>query len=66
MKAITEWHLGRKQLFAEGGEQLDAEMMPKTVDEITICLKRVKKSVRRWNKEGSRQGYLNSISELIR
>jgi hypothetical protein len=41
-------------------------MTPKTVDEIITCLKRIQKSIRRWNKEGGRQGYLNFISEFVR
>ena len=63
---MCEWRLGREQLFTEGGQQLDADMIPRTVDEIIACLKRIQKSIRRWNKVGGRQGYLSFISEFVR
>jgi len=37
-----------------------------SVEEIVQCLKRIQTSVRRWNKQGGRQGYLNFVSEFIR
>ena len=66
VEAVCEWRLGREQLFTENGQQLDTNMIPRTVDEIIACLKRVQKSIRRWNKVGGRQGYLNFISEFVR
>ncbi|HEX6750754.1 MAG TPA: hypothetical protein VF092_25935 [Longimicrobium sp.] len=60
IRAICEWRLGR-----------DAEGMPsvvdgaKTAEEIVSCLKRIQKSVRRWTKEGGRQGYLRFVSQYV-
>jgi lysyl-tRNA synthetase class II len=66
VKTVCEWRLGREQLLAEDDKPPDVTMEPKTMDEIIACLKRVRKSIRRWNKEGGRQGYLNFVSEFIR
>ena len=30
------------------------------------CLKRIRKSVQRWNKEGGRQGYLTFVGRFVR
>ena len=66
VEAMCEWRLGRGRLSAEGNQPVDVEMEPKTIDEIIACLKRIRKSIKRWNKVGGRQGYLNFISEFVR
>ena len=66
VEAMCEWRLGRERLSAEGNQPVDVEMEPKTIDEIIACLKRIRKSIKRWNKVGGRQGYLNFISEFVR
>ena len=66
VEAMCEWRLGRERLSAEGSQPVDVEMEPKTIDEIIACLKRIRKSIKRWNKVGGRQGYLNFISEFVR
>jgi hypothetical protein len=66
VEAMCEWRLGRERPFAEGNQPVEMEMEPKTTDEIIACLKRIRKSIKRWNKEGGRQGYLNFVSEFVR
>lgn len=39
---------------------------PKRVDEIVLCLKRIRKSVNRWNKSGGQRGYLSFIVQYVR
>jgi len=63
VKAICEWRLGREQVVDEEGQPLSIE--PLTVDEIQACLKRVRKSVNYWNKQGGSHGYLDYISNFI-
>jgi hypothetical protein len=61
VRAVCEWRLGRDPrdgTFAPGVER-------KTVEEIVACLKRIQKSVRRWTKEGGRQGYLRFIGRYL-
>jgi hypothetical protein len=41
------------------------EIKPITVNELLDCLKRIKKSVQFWTKEGGRQGYLEYISNFM-
>ena len=58
VKEMCEWRLGRGIL----DERLKALEAPvKTVEEILLCLKKVLKSARFWNREGGRRGYLDFI-----
>lgn len=66
VEAMCEWRLGREKPFTAEGEVIDAEFVPVTFDVILACLKRIRKSVQRWNKEGGRQGYLTFIGRFIR
>jgi hypothetical protein len=66
VEAMCEWRLGRERPFAEGNQPVDMEMEPKTIDEIIACLKRVRKSIERWNRVGGRQGYLIFVSDFVR
>jgi hypothetical protein len=36
------------------------------VDVIIACLKRIRKSVEKWNKQGGRQGYLTFVEQFVR
>lgn len=62
VEAMCEWRLGRRSLEAEGAAGAPP---PKTIDEIGACLKRIRKSVRLWTKQGGRQGYLNFVGRYI-
>ena len=62
---MCEWRLGRTHLENEAGQAIDTGMEPKTVSEIIACLKRVRKSIQRWQKEGGRRGYFNFVSQFI-
>lgn len=59
LRQICDWRLGRAA--GPDGPQPKA----KTVDEILLCLKRIVKSVRRWNREGGRQGYLEFVARFV-
>lgn len=64
VKSMCDWRLGRE---GDLSTRVASEAMsPKTVSEIVACVKRIGLSVRRWTKQGGRQGYLNFISEFIR
>jgi hypothetical protein len=72
VKAMCEWRLGRNSLADEGGRALvdeggrPIELAPKTLDEIVACLKRIRRSIERWNRQGGRQGYLKFVSHFVR
>jgi hypothetical protein len=38
---------------------------PLKLDVIVLCLKRIRKSIDRWNKEHGRQGYLKFVSQYV-
>jgi hypothetical protein len=64
VKEMCEWRLGRKSIKAgKGSARLTVERI--TVDGIMDCLKRIRKSVDLWNKQGGRQGYLYFIDNNI-
>jgi hypothetical protein len=66
VKAMCEWRLGREGFFtADGSEDLPPPESV-TLDVIVACLKRIRKSVQRWNKEGGRQGYLTFVGRFVR
>jgi hypothetical protein len=60
IREVCEWRLGRGSLGLARENSL-IEAGGKTVEVIIQCLKKVLKSVKYWNHEGGRQGYLNFI-----
>jgi hypothetical protein len=66
VQLMCEWRLGRAEMVNDQGARVDAEMKPKTVDEIVLCLKRVRRSIEFWNRKGGRQGYLKFVSQFVK
>ncbi len=71
VKTMCEWRLGRESAFV--GDSLDEEnrmvnFNPRSLnlDEVILCLKRISKSIEKWNKRGGRQGYLNFIEQYVK
>jgi hypothetical protein len=62
VQEICEYRLGRKDL---NSIKMDASGK-KTVEEILSCLRKIKKSVDRWNKHGGKQGYLQFVKEYVK
>ena len=68
---ICEWRLGRVSLddvtamTEEYIYQFNEDDFIKTPEELQQCLKRIIKSVGRWNRMGGKQGYLNFISQFF-
>ena len=62
---ICNWHLGRSPMLdkKEGKQFFTPD--PLTTETIILCLKRLRKSVETWTKQGGRQGYLNYISHFL-
>ena len=62
VQELCEVRLGR------GGLGMAPEHLPaqdKTVEEILACLRRIRKSVERWNKRGGQQGYVTFVRQFI-
>ena len=61
--AMINWRLGREQPDHSGNPLPPVEPVQKeTVD---LCLKRLRKSIQTWTKQGGRQGYLTYISQFL-
>jgi hypothetical protein len=66
VRDICEWRLGRLKATDDQGEELSDLSKPITPDELIRCLKRILKSVKMWNREGGRRGYLTFVSQYVR
>ena len=64
VKDMCEFRLGRSSNVKIKG-WFKSKPTPLSIDEIMACLKRIRKSVALWNKEGGRQGYLYFIDNHI-
>jgi len=62
VKNICDWRLGREGISPY---RRTVEIEPMTLDQMNKCLKRLLKSIRRWNREGGVQGYLQFVSKYF-
>ena len=62
VQEICEFRLGRKE---STGEIHAARGEITTAEEIVACLRKIRKSVDRWNRQGGKQGYLQFIEEYV-
>lgn len=62
---VCEWRLGRSEL----GESDDGQLVPNpralSLEELLLCLQRLRSSVHFWTKERGRQGYLQYVSPFL-
>lgn len=65
VRRMCEWPLGRGTLTGSVEKSMEIAPEPITIDEIVLCLKRILKSVKRWNKDGGKQGYLNFVTQYV-
>lgn len=66
MKAMCDWRLGDESVMMSVDGKRGPQPPVVSTDVIIACLKRIRKSVQRWNREGGRQGYLTFIKRFIR
>ncbi len=64
VRSMCNWRLGKESLTDEGGQPLELEMSPKTINEIIACLKRIRLSLKT-HKSGGRRGYLDFVSQFV-
>ena len=62
-KEMCEFRLGRHETAIRIQMPFEAD---KTAHDILACLRKIRKSVERWNKRGGQQGYLQFVSEFIK
>jgi len=67
-KMMCEWRLGREMPFQDEEGKVAEDLSPKpiTLNEIIACLKRIRKSINFWTKQGGRQGYLTFVSQFVK
>jgi hypothetical protein len=64
VRSICETRLGRSQISAPTKDV--APIAPVDIATIVSCLKRLVKSVQKWNRHYGRQGYLNYMVQFMR
>jgi hypothetical protein len=67
VKSVCEWRLGRQELVAEDDtdEKDVSSGFVKTIDEIIMCLKHIRKSIKLWTTEYGRRGYLDYVNQFF-
>jgi hypothetical protein len=65
MKTMCDWRLGRELLSLKDDTSVDFAISPVSVDEIITCLQRIRRSLKRWSKQGGRQGYFYFVSKFV-
>lgn len=66
VKTMCDWRLGREALAEESSIVDLKNLPPLTFGEINVCLKRIRKSIKLWTKQGGRQGYLQFVSQYVK
>lgn len=65
MQAMCELHMGRATLVSEDGESQSLPVAIITMGEVLQCLKRIRRSIERWNKERGRRGYFDVVGKYV-
>lgn len=65
VNAVCEFHLGRESFTDKDGNPVNIQVDPVSVSEMVQCLKRIRKSIQLWQKEGGKRGYFNYVSQFL-
>ncbi|MFQ5611052.1 MAG: hypothetical protein ACE5H9_02865 [Anaerolineae bacterium] len=65
VKAMCDWRLGRNTILTGDDEPFTEGPPPIALADMIACLKRIRKSIKFWSKEGGRRGYLDYVSRFI-
>ncbi len=65
VRQMCEWRLGRGALKDEETRTPLRAPEPLRLDEVLACLKRIRKSVQKWNKRNGERGYLQFVDQFI-
>lgn len=66
VEAVCEWRLKDDPAVSTTMNASGPQPAPVTLEIISACLKRIRKSIQAWNKQGGRQGYLTHIERFMR
>lgn len=64
-RSMCEWRLGRQPLNDDDPTDSHLPADELSTAELVLCLKRIRKSVKLWNTQGGRQGYLNFVRQFL-
>ena len=65
VQTICEFRLGRSEMVNDSGETIDFGFAPIAVNDLVLCLKRIRKSIQKWRKEGGRRGYFEFVRHFL-
>ena len=65
VQAMCEFRLGRSEMEEESGKVVDLPIEPIAVSDLILCLKRIRKSIQLWHKEGGRRGYFEFVAQFL-
>jgi len=61
---FCEWRLGRARLA--NATEPDEPVEAISIDEMILCLKRIRKSIKHWHQKDGPQGYLRYVAEFVK
>jgi hypothetical protein len=68
VKVMCEMRMGREKLQSgdENKEPFDFNLEPIALNDLIACLKRVRRSIQKWNRDYGRRGYYDFVSQFVR
>lgn len=65
LKIACDGWLGRGPVIDEAGQMAEVGDQALDVEEVIACLKRIRRSIEMWKKEGGRHGYFEFIDQFL-
>ena len=65
VQAMCEFRLGRSDMANASGKTMAIPVEPIAVSDLVLCLKRIRKSIQLWRKEGGRRGYFEFVEHFL-
>jgi hypothetical protein len=62
---MCKFRLGRSELQQESSETVNFSVDSIAVSDLVLCLKRIRKSIQHWRKEGGRRGYFEFVGQFL-
>jgi hypothetical protein len=68
VKLMCDWRLGREnpQSGDENNELFAPDLEPIALNDLIACLKRIRRSIQKWNRAYGRRGYYDFVSQFVR
>jgi hypothetical protein len=67
VKGMCEWRLGREKLQSGDKNKEPFDFMePIALNDLIACLKRIRRSIQKWNRGYGRRGYYDFVRQFVR